>query len=141
MSMKKTIIIFFAVLMANSIYAQGVSNYDVMETVRIVSSFAVLIALMIFILSILKRVFEHRLKNKIVDKGVNESITSSILQSRDEGKHVNIKWFALLAAAGAGLLIVNYTQPLGIHSLAIMALSISAGFLSYFIYLRFFGDK
>lgn len=139
--MKKTIILFLAILTANSIYAQGISNYDVMETVRIVSSFSVLIALMVFILSVLKRVFEYRLKNKIVDKGVSESITSSILQTRDEGRHVNIKWFALLATAGAGLLIVNNTQPLGIHSLAIMALSISVGFLSYFIYLKFFGEK
>jgi hypothetical protein len=37
---------------------------------------------------------------------------------------------------GAGLMIVNYTQPLGIHSLAIMAFSISLSFLGYYFFIR-----
>jgi len=96
----------------------------------------VMLAIMAFILVILKNFFEYRLKNKIVDKGVDENITSSILQTTPkEGLHTNIKWFAILAAIGAGLLIINFTLPLGFHSLAIMAFSISLSFLGYYFFI------
>ncbi len=92
---------------------------------------------MIFILTILKRILEYRLKNKIVEKGIAENVASSILQtSTNENRYINIKWFAILAGMGAGLIIVNYTQPLGIHSLAIMAFSISLGFLGYYFFIK-----
>jgi Zn-dependent protease with chaperone function len=77
-----------------------------------------------------------------VDKGVPENIASSILQTNSkESRHINIKWFALLAGIGAGLTIVNYTLPLGIHSLAIMMFSISLSFLGYFFYLKLSGNE
>jgi hypothetical protein len=92
---------------------------------------------MAFILAIMKRYLDHRLKNKIVDKGLPENIAASILQNNPhENRNSNIKWFSLLAGVGAGLIIVNYTQPLGIHSLAIMSFSISASFLGYYFFIR-----
>lgn len=92
---------------------------------------------MIFILVILKRIMEYRLKNKIVEKGVPENIISSILQPNSkEDRNINIKWFAILAGVGAGLTIIYYTLPLGIHSLAIMAFCIAASFLGYFFFLK-----
>jgi hypothetical protein len=41
-----------------------------------------------------------------------------------------------LASTGVGLIIVYYTMPLDIHSWAIMAISISFGFLGYYFFLR-----
>ena len=109
--------------------------FDVCAAIFVVALF------MIFILTIMKRILEYRLKNKIVDKGIPENIASSILQTNSrESRHINIKWFALLAGVGAGLTIVNYTLPLGIHSLAIMTFSISLSFLGYFFYLRQSGN-
>ena len=141
--MKRTItflILIFSVISAN---AQGTGTDSINEDVfRIVASIFTVALFMIFILQLLKRILDHRLKNKIVDKGIPESIASSILQTETVGeKEINIKWFALLAGTGIGLLIVNYTQPLGIHSLAIMALSISAGFLGYYFFLWKTGKK
>ena len=96
----------------------------------------VMLAIMVFVLAVLKKFFEYRLKNKIVDKGLNENITSSILQTTPkEGIHTNIKWFAILAAIGTGLMIINFTLPLGFHSLAIMAFSISLSFLGYYFFI------
>lgn len=97
----------------------------------------VIILVMIFVLSILKRMLDYRLKNKIADKGVSEIIASSILQSdsKEDGA-INIKWFSILAGIGVGLTIVNYTLPLGIHSLAIMSFSIALSFLGYHYYLK-----
>ena len=107
------------------------------DVFRTFSVIAVLLSFMFFILAVLKKIFEYRLKNKIVEKGINENIASSILQTTSkEGIHINIKWFAILAGLGAGLMIVNYTQPLGIHSLATMAFSISLSFLGYYFFIK-----
>jgi len=92
---------------------------------------------MIFILAIIKRIMDYRIKNKIVEKGVPENIASSILQtSPKENRNTNIKWFALLAGIGIGLTIIYYTLPLGIHSLAIMSFCIAASFLGYYFFLK-----
>jgi hypothetical protein len=92
---------------------------------------------MLFILAIMKRVLENRVKNKIIDKGVSENLAASILQSDPaESTNSNFKWFAILAGLGVALTIIYYTQPLGIHSLAIMAFCLAAAFLGYFIFLR-----
>ena len=92
---------------------------------------------MLFILAIIKRFMDFRLKTKIVEKGIPENIATSILQTNPkDDRNINIKWFAILAGLGAGLMLVNYTQPLGIHSLAIMAFSISVSFLGYYLFVR-----
>jgi hypothetical protein len=72
-----------------------------------------------------------------VEKGIPENIASSILQtSPNENRNINIKWFALLTGLATGLTIIYYTLPLGIHSLAIMAFCIAAGFLGYYFFLK-----
>lgn len=92
---------------------------------------------MIFILAIIRRIMDYRIKNKIVEKGIPENIVSSILQtSPKENRNTNIKWFALLAGTGTGLTIIYYTLPLGIHSLAIMAFCTAASFLGYYFFLK-----
>ena len=53
-----------------------------------------------------------------------------------EDRNINIKWFAILTGIGMGLTIINYTLPLGIHPLAIIAFSIAASFLGYFLFLK-----
>jgi len=42
----------------------------------------------------------------------------------------------VLTCIGIGLLIIDATLPLGIHSVAIMAFSIALSFLGYFMYIR-----
>lgn len=108
------------------------------EVFRVVASIFVLGMFMYFIITVMRRIFEHRLKNKIVDKGISENVAHSILDTRttDESKYANVKWFAILAGIGVGLMGVNYTQPLGFHSLAIMAFSISISFLGYYLFIR-----
>lgn len=93
---------------------------------------------MLFILTIMRYIMDHRLKNKIVEKGVPDHIATSILQTDPKGnRNANIKWFAILTGLGVGLTIVYYTLPLDIHSLAIMAFCIGASFLGYFLFLKY----
>ena len=138
--MKKILSITAASLMSFFANAQGYTsgmqyNQDVFEAC---AAIFVVGMFMVFIITVMKKIFEHRLKNKIVDKGISESIAQSILETKtaEEDKNVNIKWFAILAGIGLGLTGVNYTQPLGFHSLAIMAFSISLSFLGYYLFTR-----
>jgi hypothetical protein len=141
--MKKALIITAASL-ASSVAATAQNNdpyymmgynkdiFEICATVFVVGMF------MFFIITVMKKIFEHRLKNKIVDKGISEAVAQSILETKsaEENKNVNIRWFSILAGMGIGLTGVNYTQPLGFHSLAIMAFSVSLSFLGYYLFVR-----
>lgn len=106
------------------------------EVFNISATILVVILVMIFTISILKRMLEYRLKNKIVDSGITENIASALLQpDTQEDRTINIKWFSILAGIGTGLTIINYTLPLGVHSMAIMSFSIAFSFLGYHYYL------
>ena len=137
--MKKVITIIAAGLVSFSVNAQGDLDMEFRpEVFRGVAAILVVGMFMYFIINIIKRIFEHRLKNKIVDKGISENIAQSILatQKPEDNRYANVKWFAILAGIGLGLTGVNYTQPLGFHSLAIMAFSISLSFLGYYFFTR-----
>lgn len=109
------------------------------EYIKIGVVVSVFVIIMLFILAILRKVLEHKLKNKILDKGVSEDIASTVLQKElNKEQHVFVKWFLILLCVGGGLLIVSYKLPLGIHSFAIMAISISVSFLLYYLYLQRF---
>ena len=95
----------------------------------------IILLVMYFLQTILRKLLEHKLKNKILDKGISETLVSAVLQT-DDNKHANIKWFTILMGVGIGLLIVNYSLPLGVHSFAIMAFSIALSFLTYHLYLQ-----
>ncbi|MBK5273135.1 MAG: hypothetical protein JJE22_19210 [Bacteroidia bacterium] len=132
-----TVAVIFSVLVANAQDNFMPDSKFRPEVFNIIATIFVVALFMLFILTIMKRIFEYRLKNKIVEKGIPENVVSSILQTKSsEDRNINIKWFALLAGIGAGLAIVNYTLPLGFHSLAIMAFSISISFLGYYFFLR-----
>lgn len=104
---------------------------------RAVTALTLIAMIIFFILTFLKHILDHRLKNRIIDKGISDALADNLLKSNPkENKLITIKWFCLLAAAGVGLTIVYYTQPLDIHSLAIMAISISIAFLGYYFFLR-----
>ena len=113
------------------------NSYNNMQMFEVLTTIFAAGLFMTFILLVLKRVYDYRLKTKIVEKGVPENIIASILQpSRNEDGNSNIKWFSILAGIGAGLTIVNYTQPIGIHSLAIMSFCISVSFLGYYFFTK-----
>jgi len=136
--MKKLMTISAAILICFAANAHGdVMRYNE-ELFQIVAAIFVVGMFMYFIINVMRRIFEHRLKNKIVDKGISENIAQSILETKvkEDSRHMNIKWFAILAGIGLGLTGVNYTQPLGFHSLAIMAFSISLSFLGYYFFTK-----
>ena len=128
-----TTALLFMVIFAN---AQDGNSYNG-EVFRTCSAIFVLILFMVFIVNVLKIFLENRMKHKIIDKGVSESAASSLLQTTPKNDQLTtIKWVCILAGIGGGLMIANYTQPLGIHSLATMAFSISFSFLVYYFFAK-----
>lgn len=142
--MKKIIITLAAFLASFPLYAQneGFAERYGSEIMRSVIALTVMILIMWFILSIINKFMDFRLKNKIIEKGITDHLANSILQpTATENRNINVKWFALLLGIGTGLLTVNYTTPLGFHSLAYMAFSLAFAFLGYYIFLKQSGEK
>jgi len=135
--MKKSIIILLTSLCPVFAYAENGNGLYEPEVFRVVATIFTLGLFMWFILAIMKRLMDNKLKNKIVDKGVPDSVVASVLKTNPkEDLNANVKWFAILAGLGVALTAIHYTQPLGIHSLAIMAFSIALSFLGYFLFLK-----
>jgi hypothetical protein len=90
-----------------------------------------------FFLSIIKMFLDHRIKNRMIDKGVGENVVSQFLQpGKKETTNTAIKWFVIFAGIGLGLTLIDLFQPFGIHSLAIMSFCIAAGFLGYYYFTK-----
>ena len=139
--MKKILIITAASLLCFVANAQSYNDNPLMrynmDIFELCAAIFVTGMFMFFIMIVMKKIFEHRLKNKIIDKGISENVATSILETNSgENKNINIKWFAILAGLGIGLTGVNYAKPFGFHSLAIMAFSISLSFLGYYFFTR-----
>lgn len=135
--MKK--IITIATVCSVGFTANAHDGYDYNDEIFEVSAAVFVVGMfMYFIINVMKRILEYRLKNKIVDKGISESIAQSILDTRatEDSRNANIKWFAMLAGIGLGLAVVYFTKPFGFHSLAIMAFSISLSFLGYYFFIK-----
>lgn len=133
--MKKSIIILLACLCP--VFAHAQDGLYAPEIFRVVAMIFTVGLFMWFILAIMKRLMDNKLKNKIVDKGVPDSVVASVLKTNPkEDLNANVKWFAIFAGLGIALTAIHYTLPLGIHSLAIMAFSIAASFLGYFLFLK-----
>ena len=120
-------------------FAQDSTSHPMnMEIFRVISMIFMVALFMLFVITVMKRIFEFRLKNKVMDKGISETIISTILSSNpNEDRNANLKWATILAGIGVGLTIINYTLPLGFHSLAIMAFSIAICFICYYFLIRY----
>jgi hypothetical protein len=88
-----------------------------------------------WILQMMKTNLDYRLKSKILDKETAENIVVQLVQpnKKDLGNGKTIlQWFYVLAGIGAGFTIIDFTRPYGVHSLAIMAFCLAAGFAGYY---------
>lgn len=90
-----------------------------------------------FILQIFKQHYSYRIKNRMLDKGTEENVVRQILQpDKKENKNYILQWFFTLSAIGVGLILVTLVRPYGLRSLAIIALSLAAGFGAYYYFSR-----
>jgi hypothetical protein len=133
-----TAILFFAFA------ANAQDNFDPLKDRQlyfdILNISAVLIGIYLiasFIQSLFRQYYNYRIKNRMLDKGTEENIVHQLLQpDKKESKNYILQWFCMLAAIGAGLMLVNWIRPFGLHSLAILAFSVAAGFGAYYYFSR-----
>ncbi len=107
------------------------------EAMRIVAVIFVMVLIAVFILTFLRYILDNRIKHRIIEKGIAQDLVSTLLaNNKKDDKLQTLKWVCLLAATGAGLLLVYYTLPIDIHSFAIMCFSISLGYLGYYFIMK-----
>jgi len=88
-----------------------------------------------FIVRIIRYNFDYRLKGKIVEKQTEAGIVSQLVQpEKTNSMRTILQWFCTLLGIGIGFTIMTLTQPLGMHSLAIMAFSVAAGLGTYYYF-------
>jgi hypothetical protein len=135
--MKKAITLLFLFAFLGA-HAQDEFSRRMTENVyRGFTILATFCLIVFFVLTFLQRILDHRLRNKIIDKGISDGLAASLLKNNpNQNTQSTIKWVCLLGATGIGLIIVYYNMPLSILSLAIMAISISIGFLGYYFFLK-----
>lgn len=136
--MKKIISTMILVLLPFIVSAQDAGAQPIdKEIFRICATIFTVGLFMVFILVVMRRAMDYRLKNKFIEIGIPENMVTSILQTNPkEDINSNVKWFAILFGTGVGLTVIYYTLPIGIHSLAIMSFSIAASFLGYYFFVK-----
>lgn len=97
-----------------------------------------LISFLVFMLiTLIKYFLEFRLKNKLIDKGMGEQLSTYLSEKNPkERQNEAMKLAILFCGIGSGLLLTYVTAPINIHSLAIMAFSLGASYFAYFFYLK-----
>jgi hypothetical protein len=112
------------------------------DIVNICSILMVMYIITYLILEILQRNLDHRLKNKIVDSGTQEGVINHLLANKkSDNRKVILQWTCVLLSIGAGLSIIDIARPFGLHSIAIMAFSLGAGLLAYYLISGRVGKK
>jgi len=143
--MKKIYITITGLLLVTGVSAQSDDKFNdgalKFESLHIFAAFANIALFATAIYIFVKLLLDNRIKNKLLDKGAPEDLAMQLLQpALKNDKTVTVKWICILTGLGIGLLIADYTQPLGIHSIAIMCLSLAASLLGYFVFIRY-SDK
>jgi hypothetical protein len=136
-NMKKISMIFLLSCSPFALLAQNSEGEVVREFLHIGAVLLAVYMLYSIIIVIIKTSLDHKLKSKMVEKGVSENVAEQFLRPRNTDITAQaFKWALMLAGAGVGLTLVYYTLPVDIHSIAIMAFSLAFSFLMYFLYLK-----
>lgn len=98
-------------------------------------SVTILLALGIgFILVIIRLLLDHKIKNRIIEKGLPEDTARAILSSGSNAlKEAVLKWFLVFAGIAAGLFIVAAVRTDEVDSLAIITACIAGSFGIYYL--------
>ena len=142
--MKKFLITISVLFLTCSTYAQAPESFDPLhdrqmyfDILNISAILGGMYLIASFIQQLIKQYYGYRIKNRMLDKGTDESVVRQmLLPEKKESRNSTLQWFCVLASIGAGLLLVSFIRPFGIHSLAILALSLAAGFGSYYYFTR-----
>ena len=142
MNMKKAIIA--AAMLTSTIVANAEDKQEplitrevIFDLVHICAVVLIIYLISSFILQLIRQNLDYRLKSKIIEKGTAENVVGQLMPA-DKTNPVNtiLQWFCTLLGVAIGFLVMTFTQPFGLHSLAIMAFSVAAGLGIYYFFTR-----
>ncbi|HXB31646.1 MAG TPA: hypothetical protein VNW49_17615, partial [Puia sp.] len=147
--MKKISLTMVVSLLAIVTQAQQRENFDpfkdrdfLFDVLHIGTMLIAIYLIASFILQIFKAGMTARIKNRMLDKGTEENIVKELLQpDKKENKNYILQWFFIMVAIGVAFLLLMLTSPFGLHSLAIIAFSIAAGFGAYYYFTKHNEDR
>ena len=142
--MKKISLTVFVSLLAIATQAQDHENFEpfkdrdfLFDILHIGTMLIAIYLIASFILQIFKTGMTARIKNRMLDKNTEENIVKELLQpDKKENKNYILQWFFILVAIGVAFLLLMLTSPFGLHSLAIIAFCIAAGFGAYYYFTK-----
>jgi FtsH-binding integral membrane protein len=140
--MKKALIALAILTSSIAAYAEDkpeplITRELVFDVIHVCLFLLVIYLITSFILQLVRQNFDYRLKNRIIEKGTDENIVGQLLQpEKTNPANTLLQWFCTLTGIGLGFTIMNFTQPIGLHSLAIMAFSVAAGLGIYYLFTR-----
>jgi hypothetical protein len=136
--MKKALIIFAAMCGSIAVYAQDkpeplINREFIFDLIHIIAVLLIIYLISSFIIQLVRSNFDFRLKSKIVERQTQDPVLTQLVQP-DKPNSFNsiLQWICALAGVGIGFLIIEMTEPYGLHSLAIMALCVAAGLIVYY---------
>jgi 1,4-dihydroxy-2-naphthoate octaprenyltransferase len=140
--MKKTITA--VIILLSSFAAEAEDSFDpfkdrqlIFDITNIIAILTVVYMISSFILQIIRQNFDYRIKSKVIEKGTSENIVQQLVQpNKKNPRNTLVQWFFILAGIALGFTIINLTRPFGLHSLAIMAFCIAAGFAGAYFFIR-----
>jgi FtsH-binding integral membrane protein len=142
MNMKKTIVVAAMLTSAMVVSAQDkqeplIDRGLIDGVAHICAIIFVMYLISSFILQLIRQNLDYRLKSKIIEKETPENVVGQLVQS-DKTNPANtiLQWFCTLMGIAIGFTIMAFTQPFGLHSLAIMAFSVAAGLGIYYLFIR-----
>lgn len=136
--MKKALIIMAALGGSIVAYAQDkpeplINRGTIDDMMHICAVILVIYLVSSFILQLVRNNFDFQLKSKILERKPEDHLVTQLIQPEKPNTfNPLLQWICALTAVGVGFLIIEMTEPYGLHSLAIMALSVAAGLIVYY---------
>lgn len=140
--MKKAIIA--AAILTSTIVANAQDKQEplidremIFDLVHICAVVLVIYLVSSFILQLIRQNLDYRLKSKIIEKQPDENVVAQLVPvDKTTSANTILQWFCTLLGIAIGFMFMAVTQPLGLHSLAIMAFSVAAGLGIYYLFTR-----
>jgi len=143
--MKKLSVLAVVLLSSVMVHAQRFDDRSIGIIEEITRSIIILFGMSLigsFILIIFRQILDHRLKNRMLEKGASDELATQFLRPDvKDVKKQTMKWFIIFLCIGAGFLFIDATQPIGLHSIAILCFCIALGYLAYYLFVRKMENK
>lgn len=136
--MKKILSILLITLLPAQGKAQAAGNtYIDRDQVALAVTILLVAFVLIFLLELIKRYLDHRLKEKVLESGASEQLAALLLQRDGQDLlRACIKWLAVFLGLACGFAIIAIGGLSVSAGLAVIAFCLSGSFLSYYIFLK-----